>query len=91
MLAIPEFALDYRNRLRELRDLLSTPSKWACIVDEMASFVDPPGQPSLVDADRAMWDYNPILVSSYVNSDKAGHGRFYSGGGRRPPTGDSAA
>jgi hypothetical protein len=50
------------------------------LVDEMSSFVYTQDQPSLVDADRAMWDYNPILVSSYVNPGKAGHGRFYAGG-----------
>ena len=28
-------------------------------------------------ADRALWDYNPILSAySYVNSSKAGWGRF---------------
>jgi hypothetical protein len=87
VLAIPEFALDYRNRLRELRDLLINVEQVGLIVEEMASFVYTPGQPSLVDADRAMWDYNPILVSSYVNPDKAGHGRFYAGGGGIPPAG----
>ncbi|HEY3392833.1 MAG TPA: lamin tail domain-containing protein, partial [Lacipirellulaceae bacterium] len=89
VLAISEFALDYRNRIRELRDLLINVEQVGLIVDEMASFVYTPGQPSLVDADRAMWDYNPILVSSYVNAGKAGHGRFYAGnGGSIPPTGD---
>ena len=42
----------------------------------LASFIYQPGQPSFVDADRAMWDYNPILTSGYVNSSKAGHGRL---------------
>ena len=40
-----------------------------------ADLVDRPGN-SLVEADRAMWDYNPILVSANVNLSKAGHGRF---------------
>jgi len=31
----------------------------------------------MVDADRAMWDCNPILASSYVNPSKAGWGLFY--------------
>jgi hypothetical protein len=88
VLAIPEFALDYRNRLRELRDLLINVEQVGLIVDEIASFVYTPGQPSLVDADRAMWDYNPILVSNYVNQNKAGHGRYYAGGGSIPATGD---
>ena len=90
VLAIPEFALDYRNRLREIRDLLYNSEQVGLLIDEMASFVYTPGQPSLVDADRAMWDYNPILVSSNVNPGKAGHGRFYAGGGGIPPTGSYA-
>jgi hypothetical protein len=73
----PEFAVEYRNRVRELRDLLYNTEQTGMIIDEFASFIYKSGQPSWVDADRAMWDYNPILVSSYVNSSKAGHGRFY--------------
>jgi hypothetical protein len=80
VLSIAEFALAYRNRLREIRDLLYNPEQTGLVIDEMASLVYTPGQPSLVDADRAMWDYNPILVSPQVNQNKAGHGRFYAGG-----------
>ena len=47
------------------------------IIDELASFVYQPGVPSMVGADRAMWDYNPIMVSSNITSNKAGYGRFY--------------
>ncbi|MEM7313379.1 MAG: CotH kinase family protein, partial [Planctomycetota bacterium] len=86
VLAIPEFAQGYRNRVRELRDLLYNDDQAYAVIDEMASFVNTPGEQSLVDADRAMWDYNPILVSSYVRSSKAGHGRFYAGGGGVPAT-----
>jgi len=71
------FNLEYKNRLRELRDLLFNPEQTNQLIDEMASHVYRPGQPSFVDADRAMWDYNPILSSSYVNGSKAGLGRFY--------------
>ena len=87
VLAIAEFALDYRNRMREVRDLLYNPEQVGLLVDEIASFVYTPGQPSFVDADRAMWDYNPILVSNYVDSSKAAHGRFYAGGGGYGPFG----
>jgi hypothetical protein len=80
VLAIPEFALGYRNRMREIRDLLYNSEQVGLVIDEMSSFVYTSGQPSLVDADRAMWDYNPILVSGNVNQGKAGHGRFYAGG-----------
>ncbi|OHB68933.1 MAG: hypothetical protein A2V70_09625, partial [Planctomycetes bacterium RBG_13_63_9] len=73
-----EFRTEYRNRMREIRVLLYNPEQTGMLIDEMASFIYTPGEPSLVDADRAMWDYSPILVNwSYVNSSKAGHGRFY--------------
>lgn len=90
VLAIAEFALGFRNRMREIRDLLYNAEQVGILVDEMASFVYTPGQPSWVDADRAMWDYNPILVSGYVDSNKAGHGRFYAGGEGTPATGSYA-
>ncbi len=73
----PAFRVDYQNRVRELMDLLYNPEQTGMLIDEMAAFVYTPDQPSLVDADRAMWDYNPILRSSYTNPDKAGHGRYY--------------
>ena len=38
-----------------------------------------PGSLRWWTSDRAMWDYNPILVSPYVNSSKAGNGRVLSG------------
>ena len=64
--------------LRELRDLLFNSEQVGLMLDEHAGFVDSPaGGASLVDADRAMWDYNPILSRRYVNPSKAGHGRFY--------------
>lgn len=90
VLTIPQFGLEYRNRMREIRDLLYNTEQVGWIVDETASFVYTPGEPSLVDADRAMWDYNPILTSEYINPGKAGHGRFYAGGEEIPPTGSFA-
>ncbi|MBN1854990.1 MAG: lamin tail domain-containing protein [Pirellulales bacterium] len=72
-----EFRVEYRNRMREIRDLLYNPNQTGMLIDEMASFIYMAGEPSLVDADRAMWDYNPIMISGYVNPSKAGHGRFY--------------
>ncbi len=83
ILAIANLARDRRNRMRELRDLLLNPEQTGMLLDEIAQFIYTPGSPSYVDADRAMWDYNPILVSSYVNSSKAGHGRFYEATGPR--------
>ena len=74
------FDQDYRNRMREIRDLLYNPEQTGMLIDEMASFIYTPGQLSWVDADCAMWDYNPIMTSSYVNSSKAGAGLYYSDG-----------
>lgn len=87
VLAISEYSVAYRNRMREIRDLLYNSDQAGMLVDEIASFVYAQGEASLVDADRAMWDYNPILTSDYVRSSKAGHGRFYAGGGGIPATG----
>ena len=74
------FNVEFQNRLREVIDLLYNPEQTGMLIDEKASVVYQPEQPSFVDADRAMWDYNPILRSRYVNSSKAGHGRFYREG-----------
>ena len=72
------FNMEYRNRLREIIDLLYNTDQVGQMIDEYAALVDSPSPgASMVDADRAMWDYNPIMASSYVNSSKAGQGRFY--------------
>ena len=90
VLSIPEYSVEYRNRMREIRDLLYNNDQADAVIDEAAAFVYAPGVASLVDADRAMWDYNPILVSSFVDSSKAGHGQFYAGGPGVPATDDFA-
>jgi hypothetical protein len=78
ILGIPSLKIEFENRLREIEDLLYNDDQMFAMLDEMASMVDDPlGGPSLVDADRAMWDYNPIMGSAYVNSSKSGYGRFY--------------
>ncbi len=78
----PEILVEYQSRLREFVDLLYNTDQAYQLVDELAAIIhDPNGGPSMVDVDRAMWDYNPVMVSSYVNSSKAGQGRFYAGGG----------
>ncbi len=84
------FNQDYRNRMREIRDLLYNPEQTGMLIDEMASFIYTAGQLSYVDADCAMWDYNPIMTSSYVNSSKAGVGLYYSGGAGDLPSNNFA-
>ena len=88
---IPELRREMRNRVREVLDLLFTPEQAGMLIDEKAAVLYQPGQPSFADADRAMWDYNPILVSSFVNSSKAGHGRFYARAVNDPATPASEA
>ena len=65
---------EYQNRMREIRDLLYNPEQTGMVIDEMASMVYQPGEASFVDADRAAWDYNPIIAkaSRYTNSSKNG-------------------
>jgi hypothetical protein len=74
---IPALRTEHRNRVREILDLLWNTEQTGLLIDEMASVIYQPGQLSFTDADRALWDYHPILISSAVNSSKAGHGRFY--------------
>lgn len=74
-----------RNRVREIWDLLFNPEQMNQLIDEFAAIIDDPDRPlSLVDADRAMWDYHWVVgdgaYPQYLNqsaSFKAGQGRFY--------------
>ncbi len=88
---IPVLRQEMRNRMREIQDLLFTPEQTGMLIDEMASFIYQPGQPSFVDADRAMWDYHPIMVSGFVNPSKSAHGRFYQSAVNNPATPASEA
>ncbi len=73
------FNLDFRNRAREIRDLLYNTDQALKLLDEYAGIVKGTNAgPSILAADRAMWDYNPVMAnSSIVNLSKAGQGRFY--------------
>lgn len=76
----PAFNLEYKNRLRELRDLLFNDDQTWQLIDEYAAIIhDPAGGLSITDADRAMWDYNPKMANSTYSTapSKAGQGRFY--------------
>lgn len=78
VLNIAELSIEYKNRMREIRDLLYNNDQTYRMIEEYAAIVDPePGLPALVGADRAHWDYHPIMISSLVNLSKAGQGRFY--------------
>src|SRR5262249_38774259 len=72
------FQIDYRNRLRELRDLLFNPEQTGALIEEFPAVIaDPAGRPSFVDADRAKWDHHPIMTSRWVHPAKAGAGQYY--------------
>ena len=88
ILSKPNLQIEYRNRVRELEDLLFTPEQIGKLADAYANLVNPPGTgPTMVQADAAMWDYNPIESSSSVNASKATPGRFWLNG---QPTQDFA-
>jgi hypothetical protein len=67
----------YQERLAEIRDLLFNPEQVGLLIDEYARFISDGAHPSIVDADRAKWDFNPVLASPQVLLKKAGQGRFY--------------
>jgi hypothetical protein len=83
LLSRPPFRIEYQNRLREIRDLLFNPEQTDALIDEYAAFISSSVGDSFVDADRAKWDYHPIMASRYVTS-KARQGEFY----KISPTGD---
>ena len=77
VLQIERFEREYHNRMLEIRDLLYNEEQCGMLIDEKAAIVWSADEPSLIDADRAMWDYNPIMTSNKVNPSKSGEGRFY--------------
>lgn len=83
----PNIEREYENRLREIMDLLFNSEQTGLLIDEQAALVNEPADGlSMVDADRAMWDYNPLMESGRAVERKAGKGRFYESS----PTGDFA-
>ncbi|HMO63738.1 MAG TPA: lamin tail domain-containing protein [Verrucomicrobiota bacterium] len=72
---------EWQNRIRELRDLLWNEDEAGRLIDEYAGRLrGPAGRPSILDADRAQWDYNPKMASGAYSTNpdsKAGQGRFY--------------
>jgi len=74
----PEFQIDYQNRMRELRDLLFNNDQMTVMLDEHASIIDTSVNGlSIVDADRYLWDYNPIFNTRYVDPKRTHPGEFY--------------
>ena len=74
----PPFNTEYRNRLREIRDLLYNPKEMDALIEDFAAIIsNPEGGPSFVDAERAKWDYHPIFSSRFVVPQKSRPGQFY--------------
>ncbi len=70
----------YLERLATIRDLLFNREAMYPLIDEMAAQIDPPQDAAaMVDADRAKWDYHPIMRSRYVMRHQAGQGKYYFG------------
>lgn len=55
------FNTDYQNRVRELMDLLYNNDEGDRVINEIVKDVWTPGSPSLVSADRRLWDNNPRI------------------------------
>jgi hypothetical protein len=72
------FKREYEQRLAEIRDLLFNPDQCGALIEEYAAVIsDPKGGLSMVDADRAKWDYHPIMSSQFSARGKADPGLFY--------------
>jgi hypothetical protein len=68
---------EYQNVVREIMDLLYNPEQTGMLIDQVASIIYQPGEVSLVDADRAMWDYNPINATSSRYTDNSKNATQY--------------
>lgn len=75
--------IQYQGRLRELRDLLYNSEQTGQLIDEFAAFIYTAGRQSIVDADRAMWDYHWVMSDKAYSEGYAdkngegGQGQFY--------------
>ncbi len=83
--------IEYKNRARELQDLLFSEDQVNQLVDEYAGFVNPQtGGPTMVDVDQFMWNYNPRTSSTGQDAHRgmfnqlvAHYNRFQGPGGNR--------
>lgn len=76
----PVFELEFRNRVREIRDLLFNTNQAWQLIDEHAWLVrGPTNGNTFLDADRAMWDWNPKMTNGTYTPHtwNAGQGEFY--------------
>ena len=76
----PAFSLEYKNRIREIRELLFNSDQAHQLIDEHAGLLrGATNGPTILDADQCMWDNNPKMASATYSSSlgKAGRGLFY--------------
>lgn len=77
----PAIWREWQGRIREFRDLFWNADEAGRLIDEYAGRLrGPAAGPTILDADRAQWDYNPKMTDrTYSTSPngKAGVGRFY--------------
>jgi len=77
----PAISRAWQNRIREFRDLFWNSDEAGRLIDEQAGRLRGPATgATLLDADRAQWDFNPKMIDpaySSAGSSKAGQGRFY--------------
>jgi hypothetical protein len=82
----PDVSIRNKNFTRHFNDLMWGNDQIHQLIDEFAAIIDPPGAAlSMVDADRAMWDWHWVVGAAaypaYLNqpaSNKAGQDRFYA-------------
>jgi hypothetical protein len=63
------FAIEYRNRARELGDLLFSADQFRPLVEEITGFVSRPGTtPTFAQIDEAMWNHHPRTAGRHVGA-----------------------
>lgn len=83
-LSLPALALEFKNRCREILDLICSDGsreggQVGQLIDEFAAIVNPPGLPlTWADLDECMWNWHPQTTGSNVPSGQTNHrGNFY--------------
>jgi hypothetical protein len=76
----PNIEIEWRNRVREVRDLMFNTDQAYRMIDEYVWLLrGATNGATVLDADRFMWDFNPKMSSATYsqNLSKAGQGEFY--------------
>jgi hypothetical protein len=75
ILSKPALRLEYKNRLREIRDLLFNEDETGRLIEECAAIVAGSGEgPTILEGDRRKWDFHPAVARQ---GWQAGVGKFY--------------